>query len=388
MSEGYDARARRDTALAVELKRRIRQCGPIPVADYMRACLQDEAHGYYRVRTAIGRGGDFITAPEISQIFGELIGLWTAVVWQQMGSPARLDLVEIGPGRGTLMADALRASRGVPGLHGALRVHLVEPSPVLRKAQAERLRDAVVPVEWYGSIAALEPGGILSEGARIILANELLDAFPVEQQVFRAGRWLRRGVGLDADGALALIEMDEASGGLPVPDRLPAPAEGDIAERIAGLDMLARQLAGAQSPAPLAMLLVDYGHAQPGYGDTLQAVRNHAFEHALTSPGESDLSAQVDFAAVTVAFQASGLTVDGPVTQSEFLGVLGIMLRASRLMSANPEKANAIEAGVARLMSPTGMGARFKAIGVRSAGLPPLPGLGGTLPAEGRRPRK
>lgn len=374
MPSSYDPNARRDTPLAIALRERIRRHGAMPVAEYVRACLMDEAHGYYRTRTAIGRDGDFITAPEISQIFGELVGLWSAAVWQQMGSPARIELVEIGPGRGTMMQDALRAARRVPGFSGALSVHLVEPSVVLREAQAICLRDAGVAVTWHGSVAALATGGGGMRGPAIFLANELLDAMPIEQHVFRAGRWLRRCVGLDDDDRLIVVEMHDPLSSDPT--GRPPPLDGDVAERICGLDELVRSLASAPAAAPMAALLIDYGHAEPGYGETLQAVRAHAFEHFLTSPGEADLSAQVDFAAVAACFEAcAGLSVDGPVTQAEFLGALGIMQRAARLMSANSAQAHVIETGVARLMSPTGMGVRFKALGVRSSGLPALPGL-------------
>lgn len=377
MSDGhlpYDPDARRDTPLALRLKERIRKHGPITVAEYMQACLQDPEHGYYVTQKAIGRGGDFITAPEISQVFGELIGLWCAVVWQQMGSPARVNLIELGPGRGTLMKDALRASRIVPGFHAALSVHLVESSRALREAQEHALANAGVTVTWHASVGR----NLALTAPSIVIGNEYLDAHPVMQMVLRGDRWLDRCVGLDAAGRLIFVE-------LAIEDEVPAhfappelqPRDGDIIETSTGVMELGSSLIPDLGRAhPFAMLLFDYGHTDWHLGDTLQAVRSHRAEHPLTSPGEADLTTQVNFKLVE---QWAGIeapaAVDGPTTQAEFMGRLGIMERASRLMSANPAKAAEIEMGVARLMAVPGMGSRFKAIGIRPTGLPPLPGF-------------
>ena len=361
----YDPDARRDTPLARGLKERIRREGPISVAAYMGACLTDPEHGYYVTQPAIGRAGDFITAPEISQVFGELIGLWCAVAWQQMGSPPRLTLVELGPGRGTLMRDALRAARLVPAFFEAIAVHLVETSRPLAAVQQATLSDAGRPIAWHGALDAVPSGPTL------VVANEFLDTVAVSQSLRHGGEWVERGVGLDENDRLVFRPM---AGPGPRNDGFRNAGEGSILEsrgRFAILEVL-RDRAGR---APLAALFLDYGHVETGVGDTLQAVRSHAAEHPLTSPGEADLTAQVDFAEFGRQAAASSLGVDGPITQGAFLGRLGIVERASRLMSANPAKAGQIEMGVARLIAPQGMGSRFKAIGVRSSGLPPLPGF-------------
>jgi NADH dehydrogenase [ubiquinone] 1 alpha subcomplex assembly factor 7 len=352
---------KRITPLAAKLAARITKDGPIGVADYMRACLADPEHGYYRTKAAIGRDGDFITAPEISQVFGELIGLWCAVVWHSMGSPSRLRLVELGPGGGTLMRDALRAARADPAFRSALNVQLVESNATLEAMQRASLAGEGGPFVWS---ANLEPG----EAPTIVIANEFLDTLPIDQWVFHQGRWRERRVGLTEDGALGLTL------GAVDPSIAVSGQEGGIFEsRDPALSEWAEKLAACA--APLAALFIDYGHAQPALGETLQAVAAHRYDDPLRAPGEADLSAQVDFAGAARAMRDKGLICDGPVPQGRFLSALGIVERASRLMSANPLKAAAIEAGVARLLAPSGMGTRFCALGVRSEGMAKLPGF-------------
>ena len=355
--------ARRKTPLAAKLASRIRQEGPISVADYMQACLHDPEHGYYRRSAAIGRGGDFITAPEISQVFGELIGLWCAVVWQSMGAPAPVRLVELGPGRGTLIHDALRAARADPAFRVALDVRLVESNAALEAMQRASLAGEDVPIRWSSDTACGE-----GPAPTIVIANEFLDTLPVAQWEFRAGRWHHRCVGLGDDGGLSFTTGEaDASIALPAQD-------GDILEsRALALAEWAGKL--ARCGAPLAALFIDYGHPRPALGDTLHAVAAHRYDDPLRAPGEADLSAQVDFAGVADAMRHRGLACDGPVPQAQFLAALGIVERASHLMAANPRKAATIETSVARLLTPTGMGTRFCAFGVRSDGLAPLPGF-------------
>lgn len=345
----YDPDLRRDTPLALKLKARIWSEGPITVSDYMRACLHDPELGYYATRPAIGTDGDFVTAPEISQTFGELIGLWAAVAWQQMGAPVSFTLLELGPGRGTLMSDALRATRGVPGFHDALRLVLLESNARLITEQRARL--ASCSPAWIDRLDALPAGPVIA------IANEFLDTCPVEQT---DGAGVRT-VGLDTAGHLSFdagVEVD------------PAVVETQDFEILRPLFQAGNR--------PFAALFIDYGHITRETGETLQALRAHRTEHPLTSPGEADLTVQVcfaDFAAYVVDCSGATLEIDGPVTQSEFLGRLGLIERTSRLMSANPAKAHEIEAGVARLIAPTGMGSRFKVVGVRSSIFPPLPGF-------------
>ncbi len=365
----YDPEARRDTALALKLKQQIAQSGPIPVSQYMSQCLWDEECGYYATRNVIGSAGDFVTAAEISQVFGELIGLWSAVVWQQvLGSPPAVKLVEYGAGRGTMMRDALRAARVVPGFAEAVSVHLLELSPTLAEEQRAALSEAQVPVTWGQNLAGFATPAI-------ILANEFLDAWPVEQWIWTNDGWQSRGVGLDPAGQLSFTTM----AGQPAPDYLNAPgaqvAPGAIVESQRP-QRLAEAFRALNGRGPIAGLIIDYGHVDPVSGDTLQAVRGHAYESPLTSPGEADLSAQISFFELATVLHTAGLAIDGPVTQTEFLGALGIIERASRLMSANAQRAGEIEAGIARLIAPQGMGTRFKVVGFRSPQLPPLPGFG------------
>lgn len=363
----YDPEARRDTPLALKLKERIRREGPLPVSQYMLHCLLDEDHGFYTSSTAIGRDGHFITAPEISQVFGELVGLWSAVVWQQLGSPAPFSLIELGPGRGTMIRDMLRATRIVAGFHAACRVELVEASEALREVQSGTLADAGVPIRWFTDEAGLNS----ENGPAIVIGNEFLDAAFVVQDVKVPGGWAERVVNLDSRGRIVFATGRATSSQSQRPDHVP---DGTIFETQPHDAVLGR-LAERARTHPVAALFIDYGHTKSAVGETLQAVRNHAFEHPLTSAGEADLSVQVDFERVAISARHHGLAVDGPTTQAEFLGRLGIVERASRLMSANPAKAASIEAGVARLLAVPGMGDRFKVIGVRSAHLPPLPGF-------------
>jgi SAM-dependent MidA family methyltransferase len=343
----YDPEARRDTPLALKLKDRIRRVGPISVAEYMQACLQDPEHGYYVKQSVIGRDGDFITASEISQIFGELIGLWSAVVWQQMGSPPRINLVELGPGRGTLMRDALRAAGKVPGFIGALDVHLVESNEPLIRMQRKTLETVNSTLRWHRSLQSVP------KGPALLIANEFLDTAAVEQSV---------------DGVERRVTMDESG-------RLVFEPAGGVIKESQDHVALTTDLASRANDATLAALFIDYGHFETAAGETLQALRGHAPEHPLCSPGEADLTVHVDFAAFSAAVPRQALSVDGPITQGEFLGRLGIVERASRLMHANPAKAAEIELSVARLIAPQGMGSRFKVVGIRSAHLPCMPGF-------------
>ncbi|MCB1512462.1 MAG: SAM-dependent methyltransferase [Hyphomicrobiaceae bacterium] len=345
----------------------------------MDYCLQDLDFGYYRSKTALGASGDFITAPDISQLFGELIGLWAVVVWKQMGEPDRFNLVELGAGRGTLLKDALRAARLVAPFLSAAHVHVVEVNPILRHHQEEALgdfNDFVAAMQWHDEAAEVSAAA-LGDQPTILIANEFLDTFPPEQYVRKDAGWLRRGVTLGEDNALAFTAYgDSFNSTEPVSNRMldnlyPTAQTGDIVERTP----FAYIPCDILDHTTCAALFIDYGHTEPTVGDTLQAVREHKHEHPLTSPGEADLTVQVDFSqfANDVRQRNPELTCDGPITQAEFLGRLGIVERASMLMDKNPSHAAAIEAAVARLITPQGMGTRFKAIGVRSKTLPPLP---------------
>ena len=356
-----------DGALLDLIRARVRAGGPITIGTYMELALSHPKHGYYRRHVPIlGAEGDFITAPEISQVFGELIGLWVAVVWRQMGKPAAFDLIELGPGRGTLMADAMRAMRIVPGVLDAARLVLVDQNEALRAEQHERLSASKLPLLQIEEMPELQRPAIL-------VANEFLDALPVEQLEWTADGWRERLVEVLPSGELGLKFGRVA---VLKSDRLPKPPPqpGDVLEdRPAARAILAAQ---AASRFPVAALFIDYGHTGPAYGDTLQAVRRHCFEPIFKSPGNADLSAHVDFGALARDGQRLGLAVSGPVPQARFLGELGIVERAQRLMrSADPNAALAIEQAIARLIDPSGMGTRFQVIGLASDGMQPLPGF-------------
>jgi SAM-dependent MidA family methyltransferase len=364
---------RRTGSLLAELAERIARDGPMPVDRFMEACQGHPVYGYYQRPHSIGAAGDFVTAPEISQAFGELIGLWCAVTWESMGRPGPLRLVELGPGRGTLMRDALRAARVLPGFLGAVSVHLVEVSAPLRRLQRAALEGRgpgggpggpFPPVAWHDTVEEVPAG------PAIVVANELLDALPIRQLVHDGRTWCERVVALAPDGRLAF-----AAGGAIEPEiGMPNEAEGAVAELRPGEDALLAALAARG--APVVALFIDYGPAEASLGDTLQAVRGHAYTDPLAEPGTADLTAHVQFAALAAKARVAGLKADGPITQAELLGRLGIVERTARLMAANPTRAGEIEAATHRLMAPAGMGQLFKALAVRSAGLPAPPPFG------------
>ncbi len=311
---------------------------------------------YYAGRDPFGAAGDFTTAPEISQCFGECLGLWAAVVWQQMAAPPRVMLVELGPGRGTLMADALRAIGEVmPAFRAALSVHLVEQSPRLRQAQAAKVPDA----HWHQELDALPPG------PAIILANEFLDALPIRQFIRRGDAWLERWV---AGGGFV-----EQPGLHPA---LPASApEGAIQEVCEPALALGAALARRFASQPGAALFLDYGPAESGLGDSLQAMRAHGRAEPLAEPGSVDLTAHVDFAAVARAARQHGAATHGPLPQGLLLQRLGLMSRAAMLARAHPRQAGLTLSAAQRLVAPEAMGQLFKALCLCHAGMPTPPGF-------------
>jgi SAM-dependent MidA family methyltransferase len=334
--------------------------GPMSVARYMAACLYDPAHGYYAKRPALGGQGDFITAPEVSQMFGELIGLWGAESWQAMGTSAPLNWIELGPGNGALTSDAWRAWRAVPRLREAVQISFVETSQVLRARQ----RDAVPNAAHFDRIEDAP------EGPAIMIGNEFLDCLPIRQYVRVGQGWRERLVGRDpVDPAKLAFGL----GGPVIPLSREAPL-GAIFELAPGLaafvDAVAQRLARFSGRC----LLIDYG-GEPGFGDTLQALRGHLKVDPLACPGEADLTAHVDFAALQALAEHAGLFVHGPVAQGAFLEALGLGARAEALARAQPSHAEKLVRQRARLASPDGMGTHFKVLCLSSTGLPPPPGF-------------
>jgi NADH dehydrogenase [ubiquinone] 1 alpha subcomplex assembly factor 7 len=361
-----------ETPLAARLKQQIAREGPLSVASYMQACLADPRSGYYPSRQPIGSDGDFITAPEVSQIFGELLGLWAVAVWQSMGEPGQAIVAELGPGRGTLMADALRAWRSVPKFLESVTVVLVETSPTLRNVQQAALKGTLAPSQWCESIEDVP------EGPLIVLANEFVDALPVRQLVRQGGVWRERCVTITPSGAFAFTAGEVVQGdGLPDAALGIDAADGAIIETRPAVAPLLSSLAARAGQAPLAALIVDYGHAETATGNTLQAVHRHRFADPLAMQGEADLTAHVDFAEIKRCASALGLAVYGPMPQGEFLLKLGLGARRDRLLQqARPDQQAAILSGAARLAYPREMGLLFKVLALTSSGLASPPPFG------------
>ncbi len=338
------------------LKRRIADEGPLDVATFMAVALAHPEHGYYVTRDPLGAAGDFTTAPEISQMFGELVGLWCADTWQALGRPDPFALIEFGPGRGTLMADALRALAGVPACRDAARIHLVETSPVLRDMQRRTL--AGHHAAWHERLP--DTGGMPA----LVIANEFLDALPVEQYVRTNGAWHARRVGLSADTGTLCFVTDPAPAAL---DAALAPHahEGAILERAPAVEAAVADIARHIVDDGGEALFIDYGYTAHATGETLQAVRGHKPIDVLAAPGESDLTAHVNFAAVAEAAAAQGARCHGPVDQGVFLERLGIRARARALSAhASPAQRTDIETALARLIGPAEMGTLFKVLAV------------------------
>jgi SAM-dependent MidA family methyltransferase len=354
--------------LAEKLIGLIRAKGPIPVADYVRIALTDPSHGYYMTRDPFGAGGDFVTAPEVSQMFGELIGLFFAQAWEDRGRPARLHLVELGPGRGTLMADMLRAIAQVrPDLIAAADVVLVEASPALRGVQEKMLEGQ--DVEWVENFSA-----VADDAPLFLVANEFFDALPCRQLVKTADGWHERMVAEDG-GRLVFATGPGIVPPEIVPERLRNAAPGAIFETSPEALALMREIARRIAKAGGAALIVDYGHTESGIGDTLQVVKAHQHVAPLSEPGEADLTFHVDFAALAASARAAGAQVCGPMPQGAFLSALGIGLRAERLKRAQPDAAAEIEAALTRLTDPGAMGTLFKAMAITDGHSRALPGF-------------
>ncbi len=331
------------------------------LADYMAACLLDPVHGYYATRDPFGAAGDFITAPEISQMFGEMIGLCLAQAWIDQGSPVAIALAEAGPGRGTLMADILRATKGVPGFHAAARVYLIEASPTLRAAQAKLVPDAIW-LDRFDQLPALP---------LFFVANEFFDALPIRQFQRDGSGWRERVVGL-SDQALTL-GLTTATPLAALSHRLSDTRDGDIVEICPALPAIAGIIGARIASQGGAAIVIDYGD-WTSLGDTFQAVKNHTVTDPLETPGHADLTAHVDFAALAAATAPANHTRLTP--QGVFLDRLGITQRAQTL--AARLKGAALAAHIAahrRLTHPTQMGDHFKVIGIYPDGAPPLPGL-------------
>lgn len=346
-------------SLLERLRADIEASGPISVAEYMHRCLNDPQEGYYATRPALGEQGDFITAPLVSQMFGELLGLWAIETWTRMGRPSPFRLVEMGPGDGTLMSDLLRVLRLAPDFVAAADLWLVETSAPLKAAQADRLKDAVLTPRWADSLADLPAGTPV-----ILIANELLDCLPARQFLRVGEDWVERLVGLGPDGGLVFGLAPTRDGATPTPDSLVlevSPAQEAMADELARLVM---REGGAA-------LLIDYGRPAPEFGDTLQALRRHEKVDPLAFPGESDLTVYADFPTVIEAARKAGAAATNAIPQGLFLGRLGVQPRAEALKAARPDRADVIDRQLARLVAPDQMGELFRVVCVSDGGFMP-----------------
>ncbi|HEX6114735.1 MAG TPA: SAM-dependent methyltransferase [Geminicoccaceae bacterium] len=354
------------SGVQTELFAAIRREGPLSVARFMSLALHHPTSGYYRRRDPLGPQGDFVTAPELSQAFGEVVGAWLAQTWLDLGRPAPFRLVELGPGRGTLLVDALRATRTVAGFHAGLRLHLVETSERLRAAQARRL--AGFDPSWHARFGEVPSGPLL------VIANEFFDALPVHQLVATAHGWVERCVDLDAEGRLSFRLGERGS---PHGADLPEAPPGTVAEVSPARTELARAIGRRIAADGGVALVIDYGAwAEGPTGDTLQATRRHAPCDPLDAPGTADLTTHVDFGALAGAAAAGGASVYGPVPQGTFLTTLGIHLRTAKLIErATPDQQRALRAALFRLTDASAMGELFKVLVLAASGAPAPPGF-------------
>jgi len=347
----------------------IRATGPISVAEYMATCLFDPEDGYYTTREPFGTAGDFVTAPEISQMFGELVGVWLVQAWHAVGSPRPVTIAEIGPGRGTLMKDVARTvHRVAPELAAAANFALVEASPRLAQVQRVTLEDAGVAASWHQTLDTLPDQPL------IVFGNEIFDALPFRQFVRTGGKWLERAIGLDQNGALAFGVGSATLAADTMPPELAAVPDGSVFEVAPIREALMSAVAERIARRGGAGIFFDYGHLAPGPGDTFQAVRRHRSEGVFDNPGAADLTSHVDFAALMLTARTHGLAA--PVTtQGAFLLGMGLLERAGRLGQDGDDAAREkIAAAAERLAGREQMGSLFKAIAVLPMGvaMPPF----------------
>jgi len=367
------------TPLAQRLAARIARQGPLTVAEFMAAVLTNPEHGYYMTGDPLGAGGDFTTAPEISQMFGELIGLWCVDCWQALGEPAPVHLVELGPGRGTLMADALRAAKLAPGFLRAIRLHLVEVSPALRVRQEATLSETPLaePPRWHAHL------GAVPEGPLLLLANEFFDALPIRQFEKTPHGWCERLVRLDDAGTgFAFTLAPPGPLAALIPPALRQASQDSVAEVSPAGTCLGVEIGRRLAAHGGAALIVDYGPTEPSGRPTLQAVRRHKPQAVLEAPGSADLTAHVDFAALAQAARDADALAHGPVTQGAFLAALGIAERATALTKeATSAQSSDIAAAVKRLTDPTEMGELFKVLALTGPASRPPAGFAALRPA-------
>ena len=352
------------TPLEEEIRRHIEMHGPMPLSDYMTLCLTHPEHGYYTTGSPVGgrasaqrQAGDFITAPEVSQMFGELLGVWCIEMWQALGSPSAFNLVEIGPGRGTLMQDLLRISGALPNFKSACHVRLIEVSPTLSEQQSLALSSSA-NITWLRDIDDLEAR------PTIILTNELLDALPFRQWCKNGEEWFERAVGL-IDDKLTFVLQPNRLDMNDLPSDHAARPQATLFETAPAREAFIARIADFLHQHSGAALFIDYGHLKSGFGDTFQAIRDHAYADPLTGLGQTDLTSHVDFAPLCATAKANGCTVPKPGTQGEFLVTLGLLERAGALGSGRDKPVQErLQQAVERLAGPSQMGDLFKVMAI------------------------
>ncbi|MEM9278784.1 MAG: class I SAM-dependent methyltransferase [Pseudomonadota bacterium] len=340
--------------LKERIARHIKMSGPLPLAEYMHWCMADRKDGYYQSRQTIGRDGDFTTAPEISQMFGELIGIWAIKTWEQLGSPESFNLVELGPGRGTLMKDLLRACQVSQSFFNAANVILVETSSLLKETQAQTLSQHE-NIRWHSSISEIP------EAPTILVANEFLDVLPFRQYIKAKDKWHENCVGLDEADELSWVLgtgiLDEKS----LPGGHTTEPHGSVFEVSVIREAFVENVASLVAENSGAALFIDYGHAKSGFGDTFQAIRGHEYIDTLAEPGLCDLTSHVDFEALKKVALDKGLKTQTLMTQGEFLLSLGLLERAGNLGSGkDPATQERLKNEAERLALPDQMGDLFK----------------------------
>ncbi len=345
------------TPLEAKIRRQIELEGPITLAEYWATCLFDQQHGYYTTRVPIGAAGDFTTAPEISQMFGEMLAAWWLATSRQNNiAPA---LVEIGPGRGTLMADILRTLGKLdPALKHSLPVHMVEVSPRLTAVQKEKLEGSGFQIHWHKTIATL-PNSHMG-----IVANELFDAIPARPFIKHEGSWYESTICVSEGGSFRLTAKPAKIDLSILPATQEGEPDGTVFEYAPAREALMQDIGHHIRRHGGFGVFIDYGHAEPGFGDTLQAMQNHAYANVLEKPGEADITSHVDFQSLQRAAKASDLLVSNVITQGDFLNRLGIAERAQSLSKSQPQLRNTLETAIDRLVSPKQMGSLFKVLGV------------------------
>lgn len=344
-------------SLKNELRALIQTNGPLSIARFMAEALGHPKYGYYMKQDPFGASGDFITAPEISQMFGEMIGLWLIDCWQKMGAPTPVQLIELGPGRGTLMSDILRAVELMPPLRDALEVHFIETSPVLRDAQKQKVPNA----QWHDRLDDID------DGFSFIIANEFFDALPIRQLEKRGASWHERFVlwNEKTDGFFPFSDKSSLDLSAFVPEPLRDANEGAIFEFSPASQAITQSICGRLNISGGLALFIDYGHSQQGIGETLQALKDHEFTDIFSEPGNADLTAHVDFQALAHIAHESGCVSYGPTTQGHFLKSLGIETRAQKLsQTASEKQALDIKQALHRLISDKEMGELFKVLAI------------------------